>query len=164
MRSLGRLAEHLLNIMASTVLFAMVMLTTVDVAGRYVFNAPLRGAFELTELMMAVLICAGLPLVSRREEHVVVDLFEHWMSVPVRHALGVMANLLCAATLMGVAWLLFEKAHAIAGFGDTTAALKITLAPFAYLMATFILCTGLVHVLLIFMPSRPDSGGEGGVV
>ena len=49
---------------AAAILFAMMVLTTVDVVARYVFNRPLRGAFEITELLLVVLIFAGLPLVS----------------------------------------------------------------------------------------------------
>ena len=55
-----RRAEALLGVAASAILFAMMLLTTVDVVARYVFNRPLRGAFEVTELLLVVLIFAGL--------------------------------------------------------------------------------------------------------
>ena len=42
----------------------MMMITAVDVAGRYLFNKPLAGGFELTEMLLAALIYCGLPLVS----------------------------------------------------------------------------------------------------
>jgi len=45
----------------------MMVLTFVDVVGRYLLNRPLRGAFELTELGLVVLIFAGLPLVSHAD-------------------------------------------------------------------------------------------------
>ena len=50
---------------ASLLLLVMMLLTFADVLGRYVFNTPLRGAFEITELALLSLIFAGLPLVSR---------------------------------------------------------------------------------------------------
>ncbi len=56
--------------------FAMMLLTFVDVVARYVFNRPLRGAFEVTELMLLVLIFAGLPLVSYADEHVTMDFID----------------------------------------------------------------------------------------
>ena len=58
----------------------MMMVTVVDVAGRYLFNKPLNGGFEITEMMLAALIYCGLPLVSQRREHIVVDTFEPFMS------------------------------------------------------------------------------------
>ena len=58
-----RHADALLGVVASAILLAMMLLTVVDVVARYVFSRPLRGAFEVTELMLLVLIFAGLPLV-----------------------------------------------------------------------------------------------------
>ena len=52
------------------------LLTYADVIGRYIFNWPLRGAFEITELLLLVLIFAGLPLVSRADEHVTLDFID----------------------------------------------------------------------------------------
>jgi len=153
MRSLGRLAEHLLNIMASTVLFSMVMLTTVDVAGRYVFNAPLKGAFELTELMMAVLICAGLPLVSRRGEHVTVDLIDHFVGARLQRVHRAVVEFVSGALLLGLGILLWDKARQAAGYGDTTTVLEIKLAPFVYAMMAFLLLAGVVHVIRAFTPT-----------
>ena len=57
-------------------LFGLMVLTTVDVIGRYIFNWPLRGAFEITELLLLTLIFAGLPLVSRADEHVTLDFID----------------------------------------------------------------------------------------
>ena len=56
-----RRADAALGIAASAILFCMMTLTFVDVVLRYVFNRPLRGGFEVTELMLLVLIFAGLP-------------------------------------------------------------------------------------------------------
>ena len=52
------------------------MLTTADVVGRYIFNWPIRGAFEITELLLLTLIFAGLPLASRADEHVTLDFID----------------------------------------------------------------------------------------
>ena len=59
-----RRADTILGVAASAILLAMMLLTFVDVVARYVFSRPVRGAFEVTELMLVVLIFAGLPLVS----------------------------------------------------------------------------------------------------
>ena len=69
--------ERALGLIAGAVLFVMMMLTTVDVFGRYVLNKPVAGAFEVTEMMLAALIYCGLPLVSQRREHIVIDTFDY---------------------------------------------------------------------------------------
>ena len=82
-RGVRRRAEALLGVAASVILLAMMLLTVVDVVARYVFNRPVRGAFEVTELMLVVLIFAGLPLVSYAEGHAVMDFVDRFLGARV---------------------------------------------------------------------------------
>ena len=52
----GRLAERAFNGIAAVILFLLMLLSFIDVVGRDVFDAPLPGGFEITEIMMAALI------------------------------------------------------------------------------------------------------------
>ena len=98
----------------------MMLLTFVDVVLRYFFNSPIKGGFEVTEMMMAVLIFAGLPLVSRSNEHVTIDAFDRFFPDAFRRAMHVVIHLVCAAALAGMAWLLYRKAGSFAEIGDVT--------------------------------------------
>jgi TRAP-type C4-dicarboxylate transport system permease small subunit len=148
-----------LGFAASVILFLLMIVTFVDVVGRYVFNHPLRGAFEGTELMLLVLIFAGLPLVSHADEHVTMDFIDHMVGPGTRKVVAALAQLVCAATLLGLAWLIWLKAGKIAAYGDTTDVLKILLAPFVYFMAAMIALSGLIHAWRIFRPGRMSAGG-----
>ena len=79
-----RRAEAVLGVAASAILLGLMMLTVVDVIARYAFNRPLRGAFEVTELLLLVLIFAGLPLVSLAGEHAVMDFVDPVLSSLLR--------------------------------------------------------------------------------
>jgi TRAP-type C4-dicarboxylate transport system permease small subunit len=62
-------------------LAAVALLTVVDVALRYVLNAPIRGTFELTELAMVGIVFLGLG----RAQHIEIDLlYERLASTPKR--------------------------------------------------------------------------------
>jgi TRAP-type C4-dicarboxylate transport system permease small subunit len=139
--------DVVLAAVAGGLLFAMMLLTFVDVVLRYFFNAPIKGGFEVTEMMMAVLIFAGLPLVSRRNEHVTIDAFDRFFPRGFRRGMHVVIHLVCAAALAGMAWLLYRKAGSFADIGDITQTLKFPIAPFVYLMAFLTLATGVVHLL-----------------
>ncbi|MEO8081828.1 MAG: TRAP transporter small permease [Caldimonas sp.] len=141
-----------LGLASAAVLFLMMLVTAVDVTGRYVFNTPLPGGFELTELMLAALIYCGLPLVSARRDHIVIDTFDALMPAGLKRGLDIAAEVLCAATLGGVAYLLFLRAARVATYGDTTAVLKLPLAPVVYLMATMIAIAAVIHLTLIVVP------------
>ncbi len=150
--------EIALGAAAAFVLFAMMSITAVDVIGRYLLNKPLPGGFELTEMMLAALIYCGLPLVSKRREHIVIDTFDPFMSPRVKRVLDVIADVVCFLTLSGIGYLIFRRAVRVAEYGDTTYVLKLPLAPLAYAMATMIVIAALIHLVLIFVPHRDDEG------
>jgi TRAP-type C4-dicarboxylate transport system permease small subunit len=149
-----RRADAALGMAASAILFCMMALTFVDVVLRYVFNRPLRGAFEVTELMLLVLIFAGLPLVTHAGEHVTMDLIDRWLSARQRQALGRLMEAVSAALMFALTWFMWIKARRIAAYGDTTDVLRILVGPFVYFMVAMILLSGLIHLY------RASSAGQ----
>ena len=160
MKSAGKWLEWVLGFTAGTVLFIMMLITAVDVVGRYLLNMPLRGGFELTEMMLATLIYCALPLVSKQREHIVIDTFDTFMSPAVKRGLDVFADIVCSVTLAGIGYLIFRRAVRLAEYGDTTSVLKIPLAPVVYVMATMIVIAALIHIALIFVPHGEDDGAS----
>lgn len=152
--------DAVLGIAASAILFALMLITFVDVVARYLFNFPLRGAFEISELLLLVLIFAGLPLVSHADEHVTMDFIDHMLPEPVLRALERVVHALCAAVLFFLAWLIWLKAGKIAAYGDTTDVLRILVAPFVYFMTAMIGLTGIVHLFkILYLPPRRGPTG-----
>jgi len=147
-----RRADAVLGIAASALLFAMMCLTFVDVVARYLFSSPIRGGFEVTELMLLVLIFAGLPLVSHGDEHVIMDFIDRMLPTRVVAALVRIVHALVAAMFFFLTWQMLIKAGRIAAYGDTTDVLRITVGPFVYFMAAMIGLTALVHVFKVFVP------------
>ena len=113
--------DGLLGAIGAVVLFGMMALTFVDVIMRYVFNASLRGAFEITELMMVILIYAGLPVVSRHNLHVTTDLIDRFLSPRVRRVLG-SASTGPVATARPEAWIASAAASGLSSSDARTAA------------------------------------------
>ena len=152
-RSWEKRVDAVLGVAASAILFSMMLLTFVDVVARYLFNFPLRGGFEITELMLLVLIFAGLPLVSHADEHVTMDFIDR-MLPPRGVALVVRAaHALCAAVMFFLTWQVWIKAAKIAGYGDTTDVIKIPIGPFVYFMAAMIALTALIHLYKMLEPA-----------
>ena len=142
----------MLGIAASALLLVMMALTFVDVVARYLFNRPIRGAFEITELMLLVLIFAGLPLVSHGDEHVTMDFIDRMLPPRALDALVRVVHALVAALFFFLTWQMWIKASRIAGYGDTTDVLRIAVGPFVYFMVGMIFLTALVHVFKVFVP------------
>ncbi|MCB1810118.1 MAG: TRAP transporter small permease, partial [Candidatus Competibacteraceae bacterium] len=88
-----------LALLGAILLFALMVLTCIDVMGRYLFNAPLQGATELTRLLMAGIIFAALPAVCLREDHVTVDLLDTLTPKWLVRARQLVINLTCTVIL-----------------------------------------------------------------
>ena len=110
-------------------------------------------------MMLAALIYCGLPLVSKRREHIVIDTFDPLDVERASSAASTsLADIVCSVTLAGIGWLIFRRAARVAEYGDTTSVLKLPLAPVAYLMGTMIVVTAAIHLWLIFVPHSDDDG------
>jgi TRAP-type C4-dicarboxylate transport system permease small subunit len=149
-----RRADAVLGIAASALLLLMMLLTFADVVARYLFNRPIRGAFEITELVLLTLVFAGLPLVSHADEHVTMDFIDRLLPPAAQRALVRLVHAACAALMFFLTWQVWLKAGKIAGYGDTTDVLRITVGPFVYFMAMMIALTGLVHLYKVFEPGN----------
>jgi TRAP-type C4-dicarboxylate transport system permease small subunit len=141
-----RHADALLGVAASAILLGMMLLTVVDVVARYVFSRPVPGAFEVTELMLLVLIFAGLPLVSFADEHAVMDFIDRLFGRRGQHRLQRLVQVANASFMFLLAWLVWRKADRIWAYRDATDVLRIVYGPFVYFMALTLVLAGLIHL------------------
>jgi len=149
------------GLLSGGALFAIMVLTFADVAGRKFLDHSIPGSLELTELLMVIVIFAALPLVSLRGEHVLFDSFDAHLAAPVQRLQQAVINLLIAVALLGLAALMWKTGSEFATSGETTAQLKFPKAPFIYGMAVLCGLAGLVHLALIARPPAQLAEGEG---
>jgi TRAP-type C4-dicarboxylate transport system permease small subunit len=141
-----RRAEAVLGVAASAILLGMMMLTVVDVIARYAFNRPLRGAFDVTELLLLVLIFAGLPLVSLAGEHAVMDFVDRVLGPRARRLLVRAVEGVSAAFMCLLAWLTWLKADRIWAYRDATDVLRVVYGPFVYVKALTLALAAVIHL------------------
>ncbi|WP_355660526.1 TRAP transporter small permease [Halomonas salifodinae] len=142
---LGLVMQRGLEGVAGATLFALMLLTTADVTGRYFFNNPILGTVELTQLMLAAVVFLSLPVVCWREAHISVDLLDAVFPRSLIWFRQLVVNGVCCAALWVMTrrvWALGERAFA---WGDVTEFLRLPLGYLIYLMA---LMLGLSALLL----------------
>lgn len=149
--------DQFLGFLAATVLMMLMIVTFIDVAGRYLFLAPLPGAFEMTEIMMAMLIFAGLPLVSRANQHVTVNLIIGLLSPKIRHFQRLITQIIMALVFGVMAWRMWIKAVEMLVQGDETAYLLIPIAPVAFFMTILL---GVSSLIVAIQSARIIRGKE----
>lgn len=153
-----RKLEHLLGAAAGCTLFAMMLLTFIDVLGRKFAAHSVTGATELTELLMLLTIFLALPLASLKGEHVAFDLLDSVLPAAARRAQHLLSHGLCIAVLLGAAWLVEGRAQRAVEEGDHTAQLGIALGPLHHLTALLLFVTAVMHLVLLWR--RPARSGH----
>jgi TRAP-type C4-dicarboxylate transport system permease small subunit len=77
-RAYGRLL-HAFGLVSAVATFMMLLLVAANVIGRYLFNAPITGAFEITESLLVVGIMLGLALTQYHDGHIRVTILTRRM-------------------------------------------------------------------------------------
>lgn len=147
-RTRARLA---LAAICGAMLLAMMGLTVADVLGRYLLGAPITGATELTEMMLAAVIFLGLPAVSLDRDHVTVDIVTEHLPARLQPWRELLAALVSAAMLSVVGWRIWVYAGQIAGYSGATNSLRLPIAPLGYLAAA---CCALGAVFTLYAALR----------
>jgi len=153
--------QLLCELAAAGALFAIMALTFFDVLGRKLLDRSITGSLELTELLMVVVIFAGLPLVSARGEHVEFDSLDALLPPRVRKVQAVCVHLFCAALLLGLGGLMLKTGGAFHDTGETTAQLGILKAPFIHAMGVLSALAGIVHLLRAWRSDDARESGQG---
>lgn len=84
--------------------FAMMLVGAGDVIATKFFNAPIPGAFEMTETMMVACIFFGLAMAQERRQHIRVELVTQTLSATVQRALDAVADLASCVFFAIIAW------------------------------------------------------------
>lgn len=135
--------------MASIVLFALMVMTFADVMLRSVLNAPIEAATELTRWFMAIVVFLVLPVISGKQEHIVVDLtdafFTNKWAIRLRDGL---VNLACGAMLFWPARQVVVLAERARSYGDVTEYLALPQFYIEWFIAIMTFVTAAVMVVL----------------
>jgi TRAP-type C4-dicarboxylate transport system permease small subunit len=131
----------------ATLLFAMMIITTVDVVGRYLLNSPIPGGFEIVQYLMAVVVFASLPLTTAADNHLTVSLVGGWLKGRMRRAHRIFVLAISSLALATIAWRMAEQAAILASSQQISGFLQLPLAPVAMIMSA--LATLAVVVVLV---------------
>jgi TRAP-type C4-dicarboxylate transport system permease small subunit len=139
---------------AGVFLVAMMLLTVADVVLRAVFNRPIRGTFEIIELLLAGTFFLALPAVFLRDEHLVVDVIDpiapRW--VP---RLRRVAELIAIPVLALMAWEGWKAAQETLVFHDVTSDLAIHRILY-WIPVLFGLIGGALAALVMILPKNEE--------
>jgi TRAP-type C4-dicarboxylate transport system permease small subunit len=121
------ISSGLCGLVAAICLAAMMLLTVADVVLRATLNAPIRGVYELIELLLTYTFFLALPAVFLRDDNIVVNVLDDWAprAVPLAKRIALALAVVILAVMAWQGWLAARDAIA---FNDQTADLGISRA------------------------------------
>ena len=135
-------------------LAVMMFMTGVDVVMRYIFNRPISGAYELTELMMVILVFFGLAYTQMEKEHVAVDLVYTRFAPKMKTIANCVSYFLCMGLFVIMTWQSIKQAQSKWNSGLVTGTLGIPLWPFYLITAMGCLVMCFVFIGDLFKSAR----------
>ena len=89
---------------AAGIIMVLMFLTTADVFGRYIFNSPIEGAFEASEVLMVGVVFLGIAYVQSMKGHVKVDVLTSWLPQKGQLALDTFGYIAGFGILVLIVW------------------------------------------------------------
>ncbi len=124
-----------LSFAGAFVLFAMMLLTTCDVIGRYIFNAPILGTFELTEFMLACLVFFSLAYAQSQKGHIAVDIFVSRFPETIQAVIEIFNYLVTLFILTLITWMSIARGFELKTVNEVSGTLQIPVYPFVFVVA-----------------------------
>jgi TRAP-type C4-dicarboxylate transport system permease small subunit len=149
---------HLINsalrYVCMTLLFFMMVLGTCDVMGRYLFNKPILGTFEIFEILLPAIVLLGLGYTQGNNAHVRVELFISHLPARKQTILNFVSNgcaLFISILILWRGWLLtttyWRMGRTIPTI-DVPMFLPQLLVPIGALMLIFVLIVQMVQYII----------------
>jgi TRAP-type C4-dicarboxylate transport system permease small subunit len=151
--------ERVLEIIAMVSLLGFMLLGTANVLGRDIFNSPIIGAIEFSQILMAGSFLLALASTQAQKQHIAVtDLLNRFP--PNWRSILEFAALFIGLILFGVmTWLSAKLVNTLWIQGEQIPTVRIPVAPFRILLplGAFVLCLELIRQmahLIIDMKKR----------
>ena len=124
-------------VLACFTLAAMMVFVTVDVAGRDLFNQPLRGTVEIVGLLLIIASTWGMGLCQIEKRHLRIPLLYDLLPLRVRLWLDILAYVVCLVTAGIVTWqvLVLAVKYLRMPHGNASEILGLPFVPFMLALA-----------------------------
>jgi len=150
-------STKILNWVEYVSLAGLVLITFVDVTGRYLMNSPLLGCLEISEVTMGVFGAFAIVYTTTQRGHISVDLFLARFSSRNQRIIDSAGSLLGFAAWGLIAYEVYLLGKRTLEAGDRTGLLGIPLSPFQFVFALGLCLYSLILLIQALDPSISDS-------
>jgi TRAP-type C4-dicarboxylate transport system permease small subunit len=134
----------------AVLLFVLMVLGVADVIGRYVFNRPIIGSSEISQIIVGTIVFLSLGFTHLKKGHVIVDFFLVRFSSQSKTMASITTISLSLALFSLIAWQALLAAKQYHGAGRLVDIVHIPLAPFLLIVSlgSLVICFVLIMELV----------------
>lgn len=155
--------SKILNYIGSVVLFMLVIMTTIDVTGRYLFSKPLPATYELTQFMFSITIFFGMAYFGIIKRHIRINLLVDKFPTAAQNIIDTTTGLLSLGMCIVLSWQAFVQARVLQLDKLRSDIWHIPIFPFQLLIALALAILGMV-LLADFLESLAAVLKRGGLL
>ncbi|HSV99050.1 MAG TPA: TRAP transporter small permease [Sedimentisphaerales bacterium] len=140
-----------LAVVAGAAVAAMIVVTCVDVVGRR-FGHPLKGAYDIVEILGAITIAGGLPYTTACKGHVAIEFFFQRLSRTGKIVVDTLVRIVTISMFSFLTWrfVLYGVEVKASGQGTSTMGWPIFWLPW-----WFSLCCGVMVLVILYHLTHP---------
>ena len=140
-------------------IFILLVLTVGDVAGRFIFNKPIAGTFEVTKILFALSVFFSFPVAQFRGENLGITLLYDKFPIRVKGILDFISALISMAMFSVAFWQTLKYAARMKAAGSITSVLRWPMFPWIYIASIGLLIL-VVALVWDFVVSIKELKGE----
>jgi TRAP-type C4-dicarboxylate transport system permease small subunit len=145
---LNKLSD-ILKIIGAVALTVMMMLTVVDVIGRF-FKSPIFGSVELVGFLATIVVAAALPYTYKMDGHVGVEILVRLLPDKPQIWIDIVTRTLTLVLFILITWQMFLYADDIQHTGEVSMNLEFPIYYIVYLLSFALLIFTVMIVEMIF--------------
>jgi len=155
--------SKILTYIGSVVLFILVIMTTIDVAGRYLFSKPLPATYELTKFMFSIIVFFGMAYFGIIKRHIRINLLVDKFPTTTQNIIDTTTGLLSLGICSVLSWQAVVQARVLQLDKLRSDIWHIPIFPFQLLVALALAILGVV-LLADFLESLGNVLKKGGLL
>lgn len=115
------------HVIASLAVVVMMLTVVADVVLRFVFNIPVRGAYDVVGFGLLVMVFFGMAPVVARQGEILIDIVDGMLPAAVLGLLKLLASVGTLGFLVFLGWSMFGPARDAYAYGDRSLELGVPL-------------------------------------
>ena len=150
-----RIASGVLNMVSSAALTLLMVLVTLNVILRAIFNSPILGTYDLTGFMTVIVIGCGLAFCSIENGHIEISLFVDKAGLRTRKWITKAGQAISCLILSVYTYALFDLGARLMKANEVSVTAQIPVYPFVFILALCFLVFALTVLIKVFdQPGR----------